>query len=69
MGGGRIMKFREQVRQAVANEDAGTCGRIAEHLRLKGFTYDDVFRFVHRLTEVSPVMWDGLMYDYDEADK
>jgi hypothetical protein len=55
------------IRDAVKNEDAWTCGKIAEALRLDyGFNYGRIWRLVSNATGINAADWDALLYESEE---
>ena len=63
------MKIREALTIALRNQDAETCGRVADQLRARGWTYARILKLAQEIKPtLTPGDWDDLMVEAEEAE-
>lgn len=55
------MTLEQQIRDAVANDDAAAVGRIADDMRGRGFTYSRTWRLFNNVTGINAADFDELL--------
>lgn len=63
------MTLREAMNKAIDTNDAALAGKICDHLRAQGFTYDSVLAFARRTRpDLTDARWEDLMEAADHAE-
>lgn len=63
----RMTTIRDAIRSAVSTSDAAKCGEIADMLRARGMTYNEIRTLVVEQTGIDPREWEALMLESETA--